>query len=218
MDKFKVRLQKIALSMQRNKYLSAISNGLAATLPVLMIGAFSTLLANLPIDSYKIFIADIGLKPFLALPAEMTTNIISIYAVFLIAFKLAESFEQDGMTVGIIALMSFFVITPFQLFDKVKAIPYSYLGAGGLFAAMFTALIVTKIYCVIVDHNWVIKMPDTVPETITKTFNGLIPGFICIIVFTTVAGLFSLTEFGGVHKFIYTIKIFTDFLFLEHFF
>jgi PTS system cellobiose-specific IIC component len=133
----------------------------------------------------------------------MTTNMIALYASFLIAYKLAESLDQDGLTVGVIALMSFLVLTPFAVLDKVKALPYTYLGAAGLFAAIIVGLVSTRIYTFVVRHNWRIQMPAGIPQTVANTFNGLIPGFVVIIIFTCINGLFRLTPFENVHSFVY---------------
>ena len=198
------KLQMMTGKLQQNKELNAISSGLISLLPVLIIGAFSTLFSSMPVEGYQKFLASYGLKALIALPAEMTTNMIAIYASFLIAFKFAESLDQDGLTVGVIGLMSFLVLTPFAVLDKVKALPYTYLGAAGLFAAIFVALIATHIYVFVVRHNWRIQMPAGIPQTVANTFNGLVPGFIVIIVFTCINGLFRLTPFGNVHSFVYT--------------
>ncbi|EGO65038.1 PTS sugar transporter subunit IIC [Acetonema longum] len=203
-QEFIQKLQAMAGKLQQNKELNAISSGLVSLLPVLIIGAFSTLFSSMPIEGYQKFLASHGLKQLIALPAEMTTNMIAVYAAFLIAYKLGELLEQDGLTVGIISLMSFLVLTPFAVLDKVKALPYTYLGAAGLFAAIIVGLVSTRIYTFVVQHNWRLQMPAGIPQTVANTFNGLIPGFIVIIVFTCINGLFRLTPFENVHSFVYT--------------
>ncbi|SPY17224.1 PTS system, cellobiose-specific IIC component [Paenibacillus polymyxa] len=136
--------------------------------------------------------------------STMTTGIIALYAVFFIAYRLAQAFDKDPLVPAATALLSFLIVTPIQTFDKVRALPLQWLGAQGLFVAMIVGLIAARLYIWIVDRNWTIKMPDGVPPTVVKTFSGLIPAVLVALVFVIVAGLFMQTSFGTVHDFIYT--------------
>ncbi|SPY17223.1 PTS system, cellobiose-specific IIC component [Paenibacillus polymyxa] len=51
-QKFSYKLQKVAGTIQQNRYMSAISNGLMSTLPFLIIGAFATLFSALAWEPY----------------------------------------------------------------------------------------------------------------------------------------------------------------------
>ena len=65
-DQMMEKVMSFAMKVQQNKYLSAISTGLMGTLPILMIGSIALLLAVLPIDAYKEFITNIGLRSLLS--------------------------------------------------------------------------------------------------------------------------------------------------------
>ncbi|AJE52511.1 MULTISPECIES: PTS transporter subunit EIIC [Paenibacillus] len=201
-QKFSYKLQKVAGTIQQNRYMSAISNGLMSTLPFLIIGAFATLFSALAWEPYQNLIAPV--KAIIGLASTMTTGIIALYAVFFIAYRLAQAFDKDPLVPAATALLSFLIVTPIQTFDKVRALPLQWLGAQGLFVAMIVGLIAARLYIWIVDRNWTIKMPDGVPPTVVKTFSGLIPAVLVALVFVIVAGLFMQTSFGTVHDFIYT--------------
>ncbi|KTS77957.1 PTS cellbiose transporter subunit IIC [Paenibacillus jamilae] len=201
-QKFSYKLQKVAGTIQQNRYMSAISNGLMSTLPFLIIGAFATLFSALAWEPYQNLIAPV--KAIIGLASTMTTGIIALYAVFFIAYRLAQAFDKDPLVSAATALLSFLIFTPIQTFDKVRALPLQWLGAQGLFVAMIVGLIAARLYIWIVDRNWTIKMPDGVPPTVVKTFSGLIPAVLVALVFVIVAGLFMQTSFGTVHDFIYT--------------
>ncbi|MDP1511633.1 PTS transporter subunit EIIC [Paenibacillus sp. CMAA1739] len=201
-QKFSYKLQKVAGTIQQNRYMSAISNGLMSTLPFLIIGAFATLFSALAWEPYQNLIAPV--KAIIGLASTMTTGIIALYAVFFIAYRLAQAFDKDPLVPAATALLSFLIVTPIQTFDKVRALPLQWLGAQGLFVAMIVGLIAARLYIWIVDRNWTIKMPDGVPPTVVKTFSGLIPAILVALVFVVVAGLFMQTPFGTVHDFIYT--------------
>jgi PTS system cellobiose-specific IIC component len=195
------KLQRYAGKIQQNRYMSAISNGLMSTLPFLIIGAFSTLFSAIAWEPYQNFIAPV--KGIIGLASTMTTGIIALYAVFFIAYRLAQAFDKDPLVPAATALLSFLILTPVQSFDKVRAIPLQWLGAQGLFVAMIVGLLASRLYIWIVDRNWTIKMPEGVPPTVVKTFSGLIPAILVAIIFVVTAGIFMQTSFGTVHQFIY---------------
>lgn len=197
------KLQLIASFMQRNKYLTSIADGFTSALPVFIIGAFSTLLANLPIDSYLAFIKGSGLQQAIALPANVTLKLMSIYVCFCIAYKLARALEHNAMVIGAIAIMCFMITCPVTTINGTEVMPFQFLGAGGLFVAIIVALLVNKIYSFVVDRDLTIKMGDNVPAAVSETFNGLIPAIINVIIFAIIAALFKLTSAGSLHAWIY---------------
>src|SRR5690625_1779981 len=210
MENFQIGLQKVAGTIQNNKYVSAITNGLMTGMPVLIIGAIGTMLNGLPIDAYQNFLVSSGLKEFTAIPTEITTNLLALYMAFNIAVKFAESYDIDGTPAGMLSFMSFLIVTPYS-FDSealtyaITDLPSTWLGATGLFTAFLVALVTSKIYVVFQQNNWVIKMPDGVPPTVSKSFSGMIPGFIIAILWIVVRYLASLTPLRDIHSIIYVL-------------
>lgn len=208
MENFQITLQKIAGGIQNNKYVSAITNGLMTGMPVLIIGAIGTMLNGLPIDSYQNFLVETGLKEFTAIPTEITTNLLALYMAFNIAVKFAESYDIDGIPAGMLSFMSFLIVTPYS-FDQepltyaITGLPSTWLGATGLFTAFLVALVTAKIYVVFQKNDWVIKMPDGVPPTVSKSFSGMIPGFVIALLWLAVRYGTSLTPMGDIHSMIY---------------
>lgn len=197
-------LQRIAGKIGENKYLKSVSEGLLLALPAIIIGALSTLIANINLEAYQKFITETGLKSVLSLPSSVTISIIALYAVFCIAYRLASLFNHDGVVAGIISLICFLAVTPFATLDEASVIPVKFLGAQGLFVAIIVGLLSARLYVYIVDHNWTIKMPAGVPPTVEKTFAGLLPGIVIVVIFTIISGLFRLTSFESAHEFVYS--------------
>src|SRR5699024_3803906 len=106
------KLLEFSGKVQNNRYISAISQGLMAMFPILLLGSFALLFAVLPIESWTNFIARIGLQPYLLAVQSLTVNTISLYAAFSIAYKLADSFNEDGLIPGSLSVFSFLVLTP----------------------------------------------------------------------------------------------------------
>ncbi len=201
-------LLKVSEVLQRNKYVSAISNGLMATMPILMVGAIGSILNSLGISAWQTFLENTGLKTIMSLPAEVGTNMLAIFAVFAIGYNFAKSNGKDGLTAGVMALMAFMFVTPLQ-FDETlgtaSAIPMSWLGASGLFTAMIVGLVSARIYCLFIDKNITIKMPDGVPPIVSRSFGAILPGLCVGILSLAAAYIFSLTSWESIHGFIYEI-------------
>lgn len=212
-----------------NKFLKAVSDGFMAIMPVIIVGAVFSLLNSLSIPAYQAFITKIGLKPMLALPNIVTNDMLAVYAVFFIAYNLAKYYNKDTGTAGMVALFTFLAITPISntaaiingfvksnqislpatvKIPAANVLTFDYLGAKGLFVAIIVALLSTVIYNKLIDSGLAIKMPKGVPPIIAKSFLGLVPGFVIIILFmlinNAVAGL-SMNGIDGLHSLIYTL-------------
>ena len=77
--------------------------------------------------------------------------------------------------------------------------------ASGLFTAMLTALLATKLYAVLLKKNLKIKMPESVPSFVSRQFEALIPATIIVILFLVIRLAFAATPFGTVTNFIVTV-------------
>ena len=58
----------------------------------------------------------------------------------------------------------------------------SYTGAAGLFSALVIGLISSMIYVKLMENKVTIKLPDNVPEAVSKAFAAIIPGIVAIYV------------------------------------
>lgn len=199
--------QLIASKIQQNRYMSAISNGLASLLPLMVIGAFSSLLASMQIWKYQEWIDPI--RSYIALPSMFTTSMLSVYAVYMISNRLAMTFDMDGIIPGIVSLLAFCIITPVTNIEidsqSIAALSFEWLGPQGLFAAIIISLTTCRLYVWIVRKDIVIKMPDSVPPTISRSFIGLIPAIVICILSVILYWIFENTEFGSLHQMVYSV-------------
>lgn len=193
------KLNSVMSKVQTNKYLQALSNGMMSLLPIMVIGSVTALLVQLNFGAYQTFIKNTGIKIALNGVYTVTMNFMAIYIVFLIGYKLAESYEEDGLLAGMISIMAFFIITPISTFNKISAIDINYLGSKGLFVGMMAALLASRIYVLVLQKNITIKMPSTVPPVVSKTFSALIPAVIVAIVFMIINSIFAITSYGNAH-------------------
>lgn len=190
--------------IQKSKIANGISGGMMAAMPVTLFGAFSALFLNLQIPVWKEFIAATGIANALNVGITFSTNFLAVLFVLTIASSYAKQYKEDGAVPALLALVCFFIVTPFTTENRVTTINMQWLGATGIFSAMIISLVSTRIYIYIKQKGFTIKMPSTVPPVVSNSFSSLIPGFISIIVFLIVSAVFSTTSFGTMHQFIYS--------------
>lgn len=70
-------------------------------------------------------------------------------------------------------------------------IPGSHINSNGYFTAILVGFLSTIIFCKLMNKNWTIKLPNTVPPAIAKPFMSIIPGFIALYTVGIIAFLFN---------------------------
>ncbi|MBS5112653.1 MAG: PTS sugar transporter subunit IIC [Coprobacillus cateniformis] len=207
MDKIEKVLAPFANALNNNKIIQTISKALMSLMPALMIGAIGSLLQQIPIPAYQNFIQSTGIYAFTQVLVNVTTNMLALYAVFAISYVFVKNEGYDGFTGGILSLIAFMIVTPMETVGEgwatVTNLPLSWLGAKGLFTAMFVALLTGYVYSFLMRKNITIKMPDSVPPFVSKSFSGIIPGAAIALIFGIISILIQMTPFGDVHQAIY---------------
>ncbi|MFS8652856.1 MAG: PTS transporter subunit EIIC, partial [Caldibacillus sp.] len=148
------KIVPVANKVQSNTYLSSIMDGMSGLLAPILVGAIATLLNNLPFEPYQAFLETIHIKPYLAVATNFTTDIIALFAVFLVAYNLVRKFDMDGVIPGVYAIVCFLVLTPLAQVEvdgeMTNFISFEWLGAAGLFVAIILGLVVGRLYVAIV--------------------------------------------------------------------
>ncbi len=187
---------EIAGRIGAQRHLAAIRDGFVTIMPLMILGSMITLLNNLPIKAYQSFMAMIfggdAWKGFGGAVWAGTFAIVSLLIVFTVAYQLARSYDKDGLSSGVVALASLITITQMT---PDGGIPLGWVGAQGLFIALIVALVSTEIFTRLLgNERLIVKMPESVPPAVAKSFAALFPAMITISVF----GLIKiLTVVGG---------------------
>jgi cellobiose PTS system EIIC component len=217
MSKFNQMLEEkvmpVAGRIAGQRHLQALRDGIILTMPLLIIGSVFLILGFLPFDGYPEFMArtfgDAWLTKLLY-PVSATFDIMALIAAFGIAYRLAEQYKVDALNAGAISVAAFILATPyFTMFTPEGAtaavqvggvLPMALLGSKGLFVAMILAMFSTEIYRFIIQKNIVIKMPDGVPPSVSKSFVALFPAFIVVLCVWIIRLLIENTSFESLHN------------------
>lgn len=137
-----------------------------------------------------------------------TIGILALYFNFVVGYELTKiEAEETGLNVNalngaLLSVFAFFMTLP-ELVMQNNVIhlinaPSEHiinglrigstivrLGTAGIFIAIIMAALATQLYFLCIRRNWVIKMPETVPLGVSRSFSALIPTFViafCIII------------------------------------
>lgn len=202
---FEEKLVPVAAAIGNQRHLLAIRDAFAALMPLVMAGAVALLLNNvvfspggliatLTNSSEGAFFTFTGnyISPILGVMDAGTLSILGLALTFAIAYNRAQNEEQDALITGIIAVGVFILLGALARNNEEVA-PWitTFLGSQGVFVSLFVGLTVPALYFAIVNRNWTIKMPDTVPPAVSRGFTGIIPGTIVIFAFAFLKFMFD---------------------------
>ena len=202
----------IAAKIGGQRHLLALRDGIVMVMPLLILGAFSMIVAEFPLKAYLDFMAKTfgsNWNAFEGIIMNATYGIVALVACFGVASSLVNSYKIDGTPAGIISLSAFFIINIISNFQNGDATVSAWIAktfdANFLFTALIVALITGEIYRFLVQHNFTIKLPSSVPPSVSRQFTALLPGVVIMLFFLVVRGLFSLTTWASFPEFVKTV-------------
>lgn len=199
------KIMPVMTKISNNKVIKAITGGMMATMPLTLGTCLIAIAVNFPIKAWTTWLAETGIDAHMNAVINGTSQLIGLYIAFTIAYSYGKSKGHDGVTSGVLSLGSFIILMPQQVKvgdTSILALTKDYLGSTGIFGAMIIAIVVTAIYCYLDKKGLVIKMPDSVPEMVSKSLS---PTLIAIIIFTLILGVriaFGATSYGNMYDFI----------------
>ncbi|OCG26859.1 PTS cellobiose transporter subunit IIC [Gilliamella sp. wkB108] len=130
-----------------------------------------------------------------------TIGILALYFNLVVGYELTRiEAEETGLKVNalngaMLSAFAFFMTLPELVlqngivtllndqselvFNGLRLKPFIFrLGTSGIFIAIVMAILATKLYFLCVRRNWVVKMPETVPLGVSRSFTALIPTFV----------------------------------------
>lgn len=225
-EKFMDVMLTVASKVSNNRILSCIRNAFTDLMPVIIIGSFCTLFANVVCNTTPGYmsLANVPglswlgtLKPLFTAANYGTMNMMAIGIVILLSAQVAESYGNKDKVISIIALGSFISLcttsataVAAESGEEVtiaNVLASNYTNAQGLFVAMIVAISSAIIYVKLVNSGKLkISMPDSVPPNIARSFEVLFPATLTILIVAGVGFLFEtflgVTLFQAITNFI----------------
>ncbi|MGL6065113.1 MAG: PTS cellobiose transporter subunit IIC [Fusobacteriaceae bacterium] len=202
----------IAVKISSQIHIQAIRDGLILSMPLLIVGSIFLIFGYLPIPGYPEFMSKtfgILWQERMLYPVQVTYDIMALFIAVGVAYRLAEKRKIDQLSCAVISLTAFLLLTPFNISHlhndfllNIKGIDLGLIGSKGIFVAILIGISSTEIVKFSIDKNLMIKMPDSVPPAVSKSFSALIPTLIVIVLALIIRILFEVTSFEHIHNFI----------------
>lgn len=218
----KEKLQNVLLSItakvESNKYLGSIKDAFTMFVPFIIVGSFGSMLNTLVsgangLAQWVPWLSN--LSPAFTAINFVTISCMSLPIAFLIGIKLAQREELPQLESGLIGLLAYLAVCPNTITIAVEGLENpvvasglgsEVIGAQGLFVSMIMAILAVKLFKLLSKIDTIkIKMPDSVPTGIARSFNILIPIFIIMTVFAVAGCLFNTFTGNYLNVWIYNI-------------
>ena len=193
MDKISNLLLPIAEKLSKNRYLAAIRDGFISIMPLVITASLFTLINSVFVGEGNYLDKWFGLpcSEFAQLGSVIGSASMSVMAIlltFTTAKALAKNYKMDTSITGAMAVVSFLCLTPFVADATIgEYVTTYYLGAAGMFTAFLSALLSVEVLRFLMSFKaLIIKMPESVPTGIARSFNSIIPVALTVIIFAIV--------------------------------
>lgn len=191
-----------------------------ASIPLTIVGSAFLVLGIIPTAFPFPFVQDLWANSFDKIAAltliayKCSMGILTLYFAFVIGFEYTKIYaEEDGLNLdpingGLLSVFAFFMTIPEITFSKgamalvanettingwsVGGDSLARLSTSGLFTGILMAVLTVQLYRLCVVKNWVVKMPDAVPEGVSRSFTALIPAFVVAVTVIFISGIFIL--------------------------
>lgn len=217
-DKLQNVLLSISSKVETNKYLGSIKEAFTMFVPFIIVGSFGSML-NILVSGANGLAQWIpwlsNLSPAFTAINFVTISCMSLPIAFLIGYKLAEKENLPQLDSGLIGLLSYLAVCPNTISTVVEGLKdpvvlnglgAGVIGAQGLFVSMIMSMVAVKFFGLLTNIDAIkIKMPDSVPTGIARSFNILIPIFIIITAFSVGGCLFNTFTGNYLNVWIYNI-------------
>lgn len=217
-DKLQNVLLSISSKVETNKYLGSIKEAFTMFVPFIIVGSFGSML-NILVSGANGLAQWVpwlsNLSPAFTAINFVTISCMSLPIAFLIGYKLAEKENLPQLESGLIGLLSYLAVCPNTISTMVEGLKdpvvvnglgAGVIGAQGLFVSMIMSMVAVKFFGLLTNIDAIkIKMPDSVPTGIARSFNILIPIFIIITAFSVGGCLFNTFTGNYLNVWIYSI-------------
>lgn len=198
-------LLPFAIKLGKQPHVNAIKNGFIKLMPLTLAGAMFVLINNvflsfgagsffyslgIRLDPATIETLN-GLKGIGGNVYNGTLGIMSLMAPFFIGAALAEERKVDALAAGVLAVAAFMTVTPYNA-GGAYAVGANWLGGANIISGIVIGLVAAEMFAFVIRRNWVITLPESVPESVSRSFSALIPGFIILSIFGVIAWALAL--------------------------
>jgi len=175
------RLAERLAAFAERPIMASIRGGVAAVVPLTIVGGLFMLLANPPLPALERLLAPWA--DLLRIPVTATFGILGLFVCLAVAHELGGRRGQDPLSSTILAGTSFLLLAVDPQSGRLSPDP---LGSQGILMAILVGVVAVEVQALLARRGLVIRMPEGVPRIIYESFAALVPlavlvaGFWCV--------------------------------------
>ena len=189
--------------MAQFKVVQGIMAAGMATIPFTIVGSMFLVIAILPLTFPAltgIFEASFErVTPIYMAANSATMGVIALYFALALGYGYTQTIaDQEGINLNpfsgaLLSMFGFLITIPEISFEDGIAVQadagFGRLGTVGIFTAIIMAIFSVQLYRLCIKRNWIIKMPEEVPEGVSRAFTALIPTAVIALVVIVLNGI-----------------------------
>lgn len=187
-----VKYQKLIEKIMRvvnTRPILALKDGMLAILPLTVIGSIFLIIGAIPFEPVSnALAATLGPDwsvPFMQVYAG-TFGIMGMVSCFAIGHAYAKNSGVEPLPAGVLSLASYFILlrSHFKMENGAvldTVMEKAWFGSQGMIGAIIVGIVVGAIYTALIRRNFIIKMPEQVPDMIQKQFAAMVPAFVIFV-------------------------------------
>ena len=211
MDKY---ISPLANKLSQQRHLKATRDAFMSMLPITLFGSIPIILNAPPVtedtkNGFLLAWASFAEKNGLVLNwiSGVTLSAMALFICVGVTYFLCRHYKEDVLRPMMFALVGFLmlVLTPLKMGWDGKEVEISFLDGRGILLSLFVAIVTVE------GYHWMrkrnigrIKMPDSVPASLSETFAALVPGLILMSFFSVIFIIFHAFDTTAV-QFLYNI-------------
>lgn len=144
-----VKVLKAIYQIENNPIFSSVKKGFTLLIPVLLVGSFSLLFLNFPVEVFRTFIEEwCGgiLSSVLHFLFDSTVGFMSVYLVMSIAYYYSSTMKEQDLFLQVMAMVVSMVCFAASFGAASGSMELSDLGPVGVFTAMLSSIAATKLF------------------------------------------------------------------------
>ncbi|TCP30987.1 PTS system cellobiose-specific IIC component [Scopulibacillus darangshiensis] len=215
---FKDKMMNVVTKLSENIYLTTLRDAFISTAPLTILASMFIFFNNVILDpenglfslwdtTKTIMGKYSGIMRLGDIITNATLNFLAVFIAFLIGYYLAQKKGKDAITTAIVSVTSLIVFMPLT----VDIVPVgmkssvtvngvyttTYTSVSGMFVAIIVAILSANLFMYFSKFGKLqVKLPDSVPEVVSRSFMSLIPYAITVTAVGLVAFGISLLDQG----------------------
>lgn len=198
---FEEKMLPIANKIGNQRHLVAIRDSFLSLLAINLMGGIFAILKAPPVTdttkngfllAWKSFAETNG--ALLDWLYSFTLGAMSFYICLALTYYLVRSYKIDVIIPMLLSLVGFMILVtfPVELTFDVKSLDFTYIDGKGILPAMLIAIVTSELYRLMIQKDFGrIKLPDSVPSSLTQVFASMIPGMILISLYSVIYTIFQ---------------------------